>query len=215
MEGTGGLQKRGMAGSSSVEWGVAPGELQSRVVSLGRNLLQRFEASFHETPAGLPTMVLPAGGFGLLVLGIPIPVFSYMGDENQILQRRVVERLRETAGTMLCREHRVELHSFSHCFGAVPERKLLDLLPFFGRLNGRRKATFLGVQLVTVLPLSEAEVSMWPRGPAGLRECADRFLEALPKVYWELDQDLILIHQSKTGGIGGELPSEAASPENI
>jgi len=184
-------------GKAPQSWS-SPQQVQDRVVSLGQSLLERLDVPVVPTALGLPSTVLPAGGFGLLVLGIPIPVFSYMGDDNQALQLRIVDILRTTAGRVLGHKRRVALHSFSLCFDAASEEEILELLPAFSQLNGSRKASYLGVQLVTVLPLSENEVSLWPEGPPGLPECADRFLGVLPLVYRQLDQDLVRIHQTRT-----------------
>ncbi len=135
-----------------------------------------------------------------------------MGDDNQTLQSRVVEFLRRTAGTTLSNGRRVELHSFSRCFGAAPEEEILRLLPTFSSLNGSRKASYLGVQLVTVLPLSQGEVSIWPHGPSEIRQCVDRFLEALPLMYRELDQDLTQVHRSRVTGVGDQALWSIDSP---
>ncbi|NOZ95211.1 MAG: hypothetical protein GXP47_10800 [Acidobacteria bacterium] len=178
----------------------SPEELCTRVFSVGRRLLHRFDVPMTETPSGVPATLLPAGGFRLLVLGIPVPVFAYMGDDNQELQRRIVTILRSSGGAALSGGRRVVLQSFSKCFGAAPEEEILALLPSFRSLNGRRKAVYLGVQLVTLLPLSDMDASLWPGGPQEIRECVDRFEQMVPALYGTLDHDLAQVHQSRVGG---------------
>ena len=174
-----------------------PAEIEERVFALGRSLLEHLETPVIPADSGLPSTILPAGSFGLLVLGIPVPVFSYMGDDNQALQRRVVGLLNAAAGATLDGSRHVGLHSFSRCFGRAPEEDVLALLPGFCALNGSRKASLLGVQMVTVLPLSPAEAALWPEGPSSVRRCVDRFRQVIPEIYGQLDRDMIRIHQSR------------------
>lgn len=194
MEGLGDVRER--TGGLGEQPG-SPGLSEDRVFALGRRLLENLGEPVVPAASGIPSAILPAGGFALLVLGIPIPVFSYMGDDNQALQRRVVDRFNAAAGGLLNGSHRVALHSFSRCFDRAPQEEILDLLPAFASLNGTRKASYLGVQMVTVLPLSERESSLWPHGPAAVRRCSERFKEILPEVYRQLDQDLVRMHQTR------------------
>ena len=175
----------------------SPWAIHARALSIGRDLLRHFDVPIVETSLGISTVMLPTGEFGLLLLGIPVPVFSYMGDGDQVLQRGVVHLLKSAAGTALRNGRRVELHSFSCCFGVAPEGDVLDLLQSFGALDGARRARYLGVQLVTVLPLGKDEISTWPHGPSDVCRIVDRFLGVLPMMYWKLDRDLVRVHDSR------------------
>ena len=171
--------------------------VHEQVFPLGQRLLEHLGTPVTLSASGLPSTILPAGDFGLLVLGIPIPVFSYMGDDNQALQRRAVDLLNATTGGTLDGNRHVALHSFSKCFDRASEEEMLALLPGFRALNGSRKASFLGVQMVTVLPLSTEESSLWPHGPAPVCQCVDRFRDVISQIYGQLDRDLIQMHRSK------------------
>jgi hypothetical protein len=102
-------------------------------------------------------------------------------------EQRTVREVAEGIGSGLARA----------AVAGVLEGDVLDLLQSFGALDGARRARYLGVQLVTVLPLGKDEISTWPHGPSDVCRIVDRFLGVLPMMYWKLDRDLVRVHDSR------------------
>ena len=166
------------------------GEIVASILRQGRALLERFGIPVDTAGGELSTVVLPAGTFSLLVLGIPIPVFEYLGDGHQAVQSTVMETLGGIARRTLHNGHRLGLHSFIRCFGTEVPCQALDWFPGFKKLTMNRPPVVLGAQLVTLYPFDGEEIASWPRGPDRLVECVSRIESALPGLFTDLDRVL-------------------------
>ena len=142
------------------------------VLSLGRQLVLSLEKPVVTVGHGLATVVLPAGNLRLLVLGLPIPVFGYVGDDNQDVLQQVGAFLRQSLTGELNNGHRLALHTFTCCLHVLNHRQVLGWLPQVSMLAGKGEPPFLGAQLVTLYPFTQDEIRFWPQAPATALACA-------------------------------------------
>ncbi|NOZ78281.1 MAG: hypothetical protein GXP48_03685 [Acidobacteria bacterium] len=162
-------------------------EASRSILLLGRGLLTELGEPVSTTGNGLSSVVLPAGALNLLVLGIPIPVFGYIGDDDQEIQASLTAFLRSFSQTLLERGHKVVLRAFSNCQGFSRSDEILSWLPRFRNASLQGEPAFLGTELVTLYPFSNEEVSKWPLGPEYLVRGARLIELAVPELYQKLD----------------------------
>ena len=162
-------------------------DMARRILLVGRVLLTELGGPLSTTGAGLSSVVLPAGTLNLLVLGIPIPVFGYIGDDNQEIQGSLVTFLRSFSSALLEHGCKLVLRAFSRCQGLARTNELLDWLPQFRNASLQGEPALLGTQLVTLYPFSSAEISKWPLGPEYLVRSVRLIELAVPELYQRLD----------------------------
>jgi len=158
------------------------------VLSLGRQLVSSLERPVVSVGHGLATAVLPAGNLRLLVLGLPIPVFGYVGDDNQDVLQQVGAFLRRSLKGRLNNGHRLALHTFTCCLHVLNHRQVLDWLPQVSMLAKKGEPPFLGAQLVTLYPFTQDEIRFWPQEPASVLACALGVEYMIGDVYSFMDQ---------------------------
>ena len=191
-------------------WAPEPtGQVAREALAVGRGLLERFGLPVVST--GLSTVVLPAGTFSLLVLGIPIPVFESQVGAHHGVESWALDHLTGLVLGHVHNGHRLGLHSFTRCFGTTDLHRAANWFPRFARrLDGRRPAV-LGAQLVTLYPLSTDDAMSWPHGPARIVDCVHHLESALPGFYDALDRVL----ETSTGRYGPMTRDFAASGSDL
>lgn len=160
----------------------------NEVLDLGRQLVRSLDKPVVSVGHGLASAVLPAGNLKLLVLGLPIPVFGYIGDDNQDVLQQVSAFLRRSLNGRLNNGHRLALHTFTCCLHVLDHRQILRWLPQVSQLAGRGEPAFLGAQLVTLYPFTDQEIRHWPQAPAGALACALSLEYMISDVYSYMDQ---------------------------
>ncbi len=170
--------------------GTAHRAVVTDVLRAGTELVRRFGQPVNPVGGGVATVVLPARTFSLLILGVPIPVFGATGDGSPSTQRLAMEHLDTIVRRRLRNGHRVALHSFSQCFGALDPRRTLEWFPGFLEKTGRRTPVVLGTQLVSLYPLPSEQMEAWPEGPSSLLECVLEIEASLPDLYRKMDHRL-------------------------
>jgi hypothetical protein len=191
-------------GSTAVGSGADGSSLDfiNEVLGLGRELVGSLERSIVCVGHGLASTVVPAGKLRLLVLGLPIPVFGYIGDDNQEVLQQVTEFLRRSLEGDLSNGHRLALHTFTCCLHVLDHRQILGWLPQVGRLAKRGEPAFLGAQLVTLYPFTEEEIRHWPQAPPSALACALCLEQMIGDVYSFMDQ--LLAERCRSASRQGE-----------
>lgn len=177
-------------GARSVDRGVtqAGQALVDGVLSFGRRLVGSLERPVVSVGHGLASTVVPAGDLRLLVLGLPIPVFGHIGDDNQDILQQVTRLLRRSLEGRLNNGHRLALHTFTCCLHGFDHRQIFAWLPQVARLATRGEPAFLGAQLVTLYPFTQEEIRYWPQAPPGALACAMCLEYMISDVYSYMDQ---------------------------
>ncbi len=165
-------------------------DLASEVLFLGRSLVSCFPGTVYTTGRGLASTVLPAGDVRFLVLGIPVPVFGYLGDNDQEVQRAALGFLTGVAPELEGEGWRIGLRTFAGCFRPREPLAVLDWFPRLRSVSLRGSPYLLGVQLVTVYPLTRPEIARWPVAPPALVEAVERIERSISGLYERLDATL-------------------------
>ncbi len=172
------------------------------IMMMGRTLLTELGQPLSTTGNGLASVVLPAGTLNLLVLGIPVPVFGYIGDDDQEIQSALLTFLRDISGALLNHGCKIVLRAFSHCQDVSTANMLLDWLPQFRSVSVQGEPALLGTQLVTLYPFSNDTISKWPLGPEYLVRGIRLIELAVPELYRKLD-GLLSAKAAESAGVTG------------
>lgn len=165
-------------------------DLVGEVLAVGRQLVTGLRGSLCSVQDRLATCTVPVGDVNILVLGVPIPVFAYVGDDNQDIQRGALAALRKLAGPTLHNGHRLGFRTFASCLHTVGRDRFLRWLPRFRATAVRGQPALLGAQLVTLYPLSSESAAQWPDGPAGIVTAALKIADSISDVYEFMDMML-------------------------
>jgi len=165
-------------------------ELSRDVLALGRSLVDGLGVPRATTGRGLASVVLSVGRFHLLVTGIPIPVFGYVGDDHQEVQRAVSGYLKEISHDIIGRGYKIELRTFTACLHPREPRAMLQWLPGLRASWPQGEPALLGTQLVVIYPFSSDEIRHWPVQPEFLVRAVQLIELAVPELYRRLDAAL-------------------------
>ncbi len=165
---------------------------------LGRTLLEPFGAKLFTVGKGLSSMLLPVAHRRLLVLGVALPIFGYLGEGEQEAHDQALAQVRGQIGRHVPQGVRLEAQALGGGLASVHTDSVLDWLPRLKTSQGKENLPILGLALVTVFPLEASEAHQWPLGPEWAVNIAVGLEKRLPLLYESLDR--LLIHALKHSG---------------
>ncbi len=160
------------------------------ILCLGRSLLEALDATVFSVGGGLGSVLLPVGLRRLLVLGIPVPIFGYLGEGDGEVHEHALARLRGEIRESVPPGVRIDAQALGP--GAVNgfSSRVSAWLPSFRRLGRRIRLPILGLALVTVFPLDAPQARLWPLGPGWAVRLAEELEDRVPELYEILDEML-------------------------
>lgn len=180
------LNMEGRRGHGIIADRSSVGEL----LCLGRSLLEALGTTMYTTGMGLGSVLLPVGFRRLLILGIPVPIFGYLGEGDMELHDEALAWLRGELSDGVPPEIRLEAQVFGPAAVNGYFTRVLDWLPRVREAAPQLRPPILGVALVTVFPLETSHARMWPLGPDWAVELAGQLERRVPDLYEFLNSAL-------------------------
>ncbi len=170
---------------------------------LGRTLLEPLGATLFTVGQGMSSVLLPVAHRRLLVLGVALPIFGYLGEGEQEVHDQALGQIRNRLGSCLPPGVRLEAQTLGTGLANGHAVSVLNWLPRLKASPNRENLPILGLALLTLFPLEGPEARQWPLGPAWAVEMAVGLEENLPLLYDSLDR--LLIHALEHNGMEGGL----------
>ena len=139
----------------------------------------------------MSSVLLPVAHRRLLVLGVALPIFGYLGDGEQEVHDQALGQIRGRLGGCLPQGVRLEAQTLGTGLSNGHAASVLNWLPRLKASRRRENLPILGLALLTLFPLEGPEARRWPLGPEWAVEMAVGVEKNLPLLYESLDQLLM------------------------
>ena len=157
---------------------------------LGRSLVEALGTTVFSVGGGVSSVLLPVGLRRLLVLGIPVPIFGYLGEGDTEVHEQALARLRGELSGWVPPGVRIDAQALGP--GAVNGHasRVLEWLPRFRERGREMRLPVLGFALVTVFPVEAPQARLWPLGPEWAVRLARELESRVSDLYRILDDTL-------------------------